>query len=260
MDNPFAFSGKERLDSAGLSLYDFGARNFSVGNAPRWTTMDPLCEKYYSISPYAYCAGDPVNLVDPTGRWLLVKDWESIEAIYNGLAKGSRIVITVNDGIVDPSSFDSESDDFFVRDLFEISSNTSYIIELSVSDSYSHKTPQGIFPVYFPQPEDLNDFDFGDNFISILKDMGEPIGRHVQGNLGRSLFPVDSNSQSIDSNIHIVINAKGLLNHRTIGIAHELGHVILFLRGKPYQHNNKEVDEFVYGRSTMMSKRLGYDY
>ena len=30
--------------------------------------MDPLAEKYYHLSPYAYCAGDPVNLVDPDGR------------------------------------------------------------------------------------------------------------------------------------------------------------------------------------------------
>ncbi len=29
--------------------------------------MDLLGEKYYHISPYAYCAGDPVNYVDPTG-------------------------------------------------------------------------------------------------------------------------------------------------------------------------------------------------
>ena len=28
----------------------------------------PLSEKYYTSSPYAYCAGDPVNLVDPDGR------------------------------------------------------------------------------------------------------------------------------------------------------------------------------------------------
>jgi len=26
-----------------------------------------MCEKYYSISPYAYCAGNPVNRIDPTG-------------------------------------------------------------------------------------------------------------------------------------------------------------------------------------------------
>ncbi|MGL5787761.1 MAG: RHS repeat-associated core domain-containing protein, partial [Bacteroidales bacterium] len=34
----------------------------------RFTTMDPLAEKYYSISPYAYCAGNPVMYVDPDGR------------------------------------------------------------------------------------------------------------------------------------------------------------------------------------------------
>jgi hypothetical protein len=30
--------------------------------------MDPLAEKYYSISPYAYCANNPVNAIDPDGR------------------------------------------------------------------------------------------------------------------------------------------------------------------------------------------------
>lgn len=35
---------------------------------------DPLSEKYYGISPYAYCAGNPVNYVDPDGRHIVVKD------------------------------------------------------------------------------------------------------------------------------------------------------------------------------------------
>jgi len=30
--------------------------------------VDPLAEKYYSISPYAYCLNYPVRLVDPDGR------------------------------------------------------------------------------------------------------------------------------------------------------------------------------------------------
>ena len=34
----------------------------------RFLSIDPLAEKYYHLSPYAYCAGDPVNLVDPDGR------------------------------------------------------------------------------------------------------------------------------------------------------------------------------------------------
>ena len=33
----------------------------------RFTTMDPLAEKYCHLSPYAYCAGNPVRYVDSTG-------------------------------------------------------------------------------------------------------------------------------------------------------------------------------------------------
>lgn len=33
----------------------------------KFVTMDPLAEKYYSISPYAYCAGNPVNAIDING-------------------------------------------------------------------------------------------------------------------------------------------------------------------------------------------------
>jgi RHS repeat-associated protein len=63
--NPYKFSGKE-WDEA-LGAYDFSARLYSPLDR-RWTAMDSQCEKYYSISPYAYCAGNPVNLIDPDGR------------------------------------------------------------------------------------------------------------------------------------------------------------------------------------------------
>ena len=50
----------------GLNMYDYGARQQdpAVG---MFTSMDPLCEKYYNISPYSYCAGNPIRYVDPTG-------------------------------------------------------------------------------------------------------------------------------------------------------------------------------------------------
>lgn len=64
VDNPYKWSGKEWDEDQGA--YDFGARMYSAADA-RWTTIDPLSEKYYHISPYAYCAGNPVNLVDSEG-------------------------------------------------------------------------------------------------------------------------------------------------------------------------------------------------
>ena len=57
----------------GLPYTDFGARHYSP-SLRRWLAPDPLSEKYYDVSPYAYCAGDPVNAVDVEGRtpWVVI--------------------------------------------------------------------------------------------------------------------------------------------------------------------------------------------
>jgi len=50
----------------GYDTYDYGVRGYYPASG-RFMTVDPLTEKYYSISPYAYCAGNPVNATDPNG-------------------------------------------------------------------------------------------------------------------------------------------------------------------------------------------------
>jgi RHS repeat-associated protein len=64
---PYKFGDKELDEMHGLNWYDFNARQFSTA-IPRFTTMDPMAEKYYSISPYAYCGNNPVRFKDPDGR------------------------------------------------------------------------------------------------------------------------------------------------------------------------------------------------
>ena len=55
-------------------------------------------------------------------------------------------------------------------------------------------------------------------------------------------------------------DGKGSLNQKTVGVAHEFAHVVLYLRNFPFGHRQPNVDNFVYGRSTFISKKLGYDY
>jgi len=65
-------NGKELDRTHGLDWYDYGARNYDAALC-RWHNIDPLCEKYYNISPYAYCANNPILFVDPNGMdWLLI--------------------------------------------------------------------------------------------------------------------------------------------------------------------------------------------
>ena len=63
------YNGKEFIEAYGLDEYDSQARHYYPAIA-RTTTMDPLAEKYYSISPYAWCANNPINVVDLNGM-----DW-----------------------------------------------------------------------------------------------------------------------------------------------------------------------------------------
>jgi len=61
------YNGKELDKMHGLNTYDYGARQYNPVTA-RWNRVDPLCEKYYSVSPYVYCHDNPVMLVDPDGN------------------------------------------------------------------------------------------------------------------------------------------------------------------------------------------------
>ena len=63
---PYKYNGKELDTKKGLNWYDYGARHYDAALG-RFTTNDPLAEKYYSMSPYTYCADNPVKFIDPNG-------------------------------------------------------------------------------------------------------------------------------------------------------------------------------------------------
>ena len=82
-DNPGVqerkYNGKEFVEMHGYDTYDYGARGYYPAMG-RFTSVDPMAEKYYSTSPYAYCAGNPVNRIDPNGMdWIKNKDTGKVE-------------------------------------------------------------------------------------------------------------------------------------------------------------------------------------
>ncbi len=68
----YKYNGKEFERLISEDWYDYGARHM---DGMRFTTMDPMAEKYYNISPYAYCAGDPMNYNDENG--------DSVRMVFN---------------------------------------------------------------------------------------------------------------------------------------------------------------------------------
>ena len=83
---PYKYNGKELDLMHGLNTYDYGARQHDPILC-RWDRIDPLCEKYYSTSPYAYCANNPVRFIDPDGEFICIAD-ENNNLYYYNMNKG----------------------------------------------------------------------------------------------------------------------------------------------------------------------------
>ena len=73
--NVTSFTGKEKDSETGF--YYFGARYYDPNLSGLFLSVDPMADKYPSISPYAYCAWNPVKLIDPDGRDIYRLDAES---------------------------------------------------------------------------------------------------------------------------------------------------------------------------------------
>ena len=61
------YNGKEYDRMQGLNLYDYSARQYDPAVC-QFTSIDPLCEKSYNVSPYVYCHSNPVKRIDPDGK------------------------------------------------------------------------------------------------------------------------------------------------------------------------------------------------
>ncbi len=278
----YKYNGKELDRVHGLDLYDYGARNYDaiIGS---WTTMDPLAERTPEVSPYVYCKDNPVNAIDIDRDSLAVKDAGTLKALINGfLNKQEGASMKFNNSVLDPNSIKEQaenSSDFFLKDLYEIAKSKVSMVDLSTVTNANYIDPEGKEQTVswsensskedddkgnvLTVPTVQNDYSLGSTYIQLLKENHMKYGRTVVGCTGTTLLP-SSNfvRRSTNNHIQIYIYASKNINIRTLGICHEFGHAILFLRGQPSGHDiGGPVDQFIYNdRTDKMAKRLGFDY
>ena len=77
---PYSSTGKERDSETGFSY--FGARYYDSDLMTGWLSVDPMADKYPGVSPYTYCAWNPIKLVDPDGR--MIGDYYDAQGNYLG--------------------------------------------------------------------------------------------------------------------------------------------------------------------------------
>ena len=68
--NRFLYGGKERITQFGLGLYNFEARMYRA-QLGRFHTPDKKALDTPWLSPFAYCACNPVNAIDPDGKLVI---------------------------------------------------------------------------------------------------------------------------------------------------------------------------------------------
>ena len=79
---PYKYGGKELDRANGLDMYDFHARQYDPA-FPCFTSIDELCEKYPSISPYAYCARNPILYVNYKGDSISLAPIQKLDQTLN---------------------------------------------------------------------------------------------------------------------------------------------------------------------------------
>lgn len=119
-NQPYKYNGKELDRMYGLDWYDYGARQYDAALG-RFTTVDPMAEKYLGMSSYGYCLNNPIKHVDISGKdvWVKVQangtykivggSLNSDLNIYTVDANGSRTDNSVGKTLTTNSFFDDKN-------------------------------------------------------------------------------------------------------------------------------------------------------
>ena len=149
----YKFTGKEQERSIWPFVYDFGARRYDASLAS-WLSVDPLAGNYPELSPYAYCAGNPVNLVDPDGKDIIIVYYVN-DSQRTFRYTGKEKTVPENEyvrSVIDAYKFNKENwenagfeDDSPSTQLVENSNYSVYVME-DYNDSPHYKQDNGGIP------------------------------------------------------------------------------------------------------------------
>ncbi|MCD7972131.1 MAG: hypothetical protein LUG18_05605 [Candidatus Azobacteroides sp.] len=155
MNSAERFTGHEFQAQHGLNVSDMGWRSYDASSG-RTPTMDKRAEDYYWISPYVYCANNPVRFLDPDGRRIINVNYEklnysrrptptSLQHTHKTKAALDAI-LTTKDGFAFFSQFASAGDKVGSHTFTENGKYSNHILridEVSLSNEKTNLPPIG---------------------------------------------------------------------------------------------------------------------
>lgn len=210
-EQPYKYGGKEFIELHGYDSYDFDARMYYPALC-RFMTMDPLCEKYYSISPYAYCNNNPVKYIDSDGRDVKPAGTAELIMIQNTLPKEARDYVRLdNNGLIDKTLLNSYGGKSLNFNNLRTMANSDRIVEVVLDDKFTYMGQDGKLGT---ATMSYNAFDPKYDLESDKDLKGETTGGLSTGEsgfMGKTLFPdKDGMQNSPNGNIVVIVNKFNL--------------------------------------------------
>lgn len=186
----FKYNGRELQDEMDINVYDYGARNYDPAIG-RWSTPDPMAEKFYESSLYCYALNNPITFIDPNGmeaakfddpppnaddKILDSGNWTDAMGSWNWIPgdNGGGYWQGVNGTNYD---VDYGGNQINYNDLepIEVVGNNSFLPDY-ISGAYNHAVASGQYGRYSPYKPDAFSFSYGFSFQGIFGEASFSIG------------------------------------------------------------------------------------
>ena len=231
--NELCFNGKEKDYESGFHYY--GARYYWSESLTGWLSVDPLADKYPGISPYAYCAWNPVKLVDPDGEFpvkvheILIMDF--IENYPEGVRKGLIYGVGTNADYLHPMANKVHFDGMSGFD--NIASAYSGII-----DKYKEHFTNGKYKKAGMELHAIADFYSHSNYIDLYNQYAQEAGI----DLSKSGIPVFSEAMD-DESFKTFAESHGGLKTGSFNVVGWVIYDKILGKPKPGSHGEMNLDD-----------------
>ena len=195
-----SFTGKEKDSETGF--YYFGARYYDPSLSGLFISVDPMADKYPSISPYAYCAWNPVKLVDPDGKELWKPEIMNDGTINYVAEKGDNAqTLQKQYGLSEEiasklyGSMSSEGK-IYGREVAQTTKDRSEILKYDINYSSGNRMRDiqmkiyhvGFACLYNKVKQGGRDFKLNDFFIGLENNYSGLVSRDGWGNRPKNLY------------------------------------------------------------------------
>ena len=209
------FGGKEFTAESGVNLYDFNARWLNPALA-MFTTPDPLAFNTPDVSPYTFCAGDPVNYTDPTGKEVVLFATTLPGLKYDVLNFATHTFIAIidtNGSMKAYFSYGPEKGDF------PILKNGGRLMRMHYKQDYD--IMRGTDKIHLkariqiPTPDGMSNSEFEQRVIDTAESFGN------QKDIIYQLFPNSSDAGNCNSSTSTILRKSGV-SENTINKIHDM--------------------------------------